>query len=99
MLSWFVSPNHVIAALDGSKLTEDSIETIPEQVDNACLSDNICLATIRRFFLLQMPGNVSRVWLLLSNRTVHMYVMFASVTLVIAMNPASTATLVCHRYT
>ena len=50
MLSWFVSPNHFIAALAGSKLTEDSIETIPEQVDNACLSDNICIATIRRFF-------------------------------------------------
>ena len=35
MLSWFV-----IAALAGSKLTEDVVETIPEQVDNACLSDN-----------------------------------------------------------
>ena len=50
MLSWFVSPNHVIVALAGSKLTKDMVETIPEQVDNACVSDNVCLATIRRFF-------------------------------------------------
>ena len=99
MLSWFVSPNHVIAAHAGSKLTEDTIETIPEQVDNACLSDNICLATIRRFFYCRCLEMCPRVWLLLSNIIVHMYVMFASVTLMIAMNPAPTLTLVCHGYT
>ena len=50
MLSWFVSPNHVTAALAGRKLTEEMVETIPEQVNNASVSDNVCLATIRRFF-------------------------------------------------
>ena len=35
ILSWFVSKDHVTAALSGTKLTEDMVETIPEQVNNA----------------------------------------------------------------
>ena len=38
------------AVLSGTKLTEDMVETIPEQVDNACLSDDVCLSIIKHFF-------------------------------------------------
>ena len=34
----------------GRKITEDLVETIPENVNNACIDESVCIQSIKRFF-------------------------------------------------
>ena len=50
MLSWFIGETEVLDVLRGKKIIEDMVEVIPENVNNACISECVCLASIKRFF-------------------------------------------------
>ena len=50
MLSWFIGETEVLDVLRGKKITEDMVEVIPENVNNACICECVCLASIKRFF-------------------------------------------------
>ena len=50
LLSWFVGADEALEAITGRKITEDQVETIPENVNNACIDESVCIQTIKRFF-------------------------------------------------
>ena len=39
MLSWYIGETEVLDVLRGKKITEDMVEVIPKNVNNACTSD------------------------------------------------------------
>ena len=50
MLSWFIAETKSPDVLRGKKITEDMVEVIPENVNNACICECVCLGSIKRFF-------------------------------------------------
>ena len=50
ILSWFVGEDAACKAITGSKITEDLVEAIPENVNNACINESVCIPSIKRFF-------------------------------------------------
>ena len=50
ILSWFVGMNATEAAIKGRVITEDVVETIPENVNNACIDECVCMRSVKRFF-------------------------------------------------
>ena len=50
LLSWFVGADEALEAIMGRKITEDLVETIPENVNNACIDESVCIQSIKRFF-------------------------------------------------
>ena len=38
------------AAMKGKVITEDIVETIPENVNNACIDECVCMQSVKRFF-------------------------------------------------
>ena len=50
ILSWFVGMDAAEAAMKGKVITEDIVETIPENVDNACIDECVCMHSVKRFF-------------------------------------------------
>ena len=38
------------AAIKGKVITEDTVETIPENVNNACIDECVCMQSVKRFF-------------------------------------------------
>ena len=50
LLSWFVGIDEALEAIKGRKITEDLVETIPENVNNACIDQSICIQRIKRLF-------------------------------------------------
>ena len=43
ILSWFVGEDNALKAITGRKITEDLVETIPENVNNACINESVCI--------------------------------------------------------
>ena len=50
LLSWFVGADEALEAIMGRKITEDLVETIPENDNNACIDESVCIQSIKRFF-------------------------------------------------
>lgn len=50
ILSWFVGVDVAEAAMKGKVITEDIVETIPENVSNACIDECVCMQNVKRFF-------------------------------------------------
>ena len=50
MLAWFIGDATALDVLKGKLVTEDMVEVIPENVNNACISESVCLASIKRYF-------------------------------------------------
>ena len=50
ILSWFAGMNAAEAAIKGKVITEDVVETIPENVSNACIDECVCMQSVKRFF-------------------------------------------------
>ena len=50
LLSWFVGADEALGAIMGRKITEDLVETIPENVNNTCIDESVCIQSIKRFF-------------------------------------------------
>ena len=50
LLSWFVGTDEALEAIMGRKITEDLVETIPENVSNACMHESVCIQSIKRLF-------------------------------------------------
>ena len=50
ILSWFAGMNAAEAAIKGKVITEDVVETIQENVDNACIDECVCMQSVKRFF-------------------------------------------------
>ena len=50
ILSWFVGMDVTEAAIKGKLITEDTVETIPENVNNACIDECVCMQSVKRFF-------------------------------------------------
>ena len=50
ILSWFVGMDAAEAAMKGKVITEDIVETIPENVNNACIDECVCMQSVKRFF-------------------------------------------------
>ena len=48
-LSWFIGEIECLDVLRGKKITKDMVEVIPENVNNACISECMCLASIKKF--------------------------------------------------
>ena len=49
ILSWFVGMDTAEAAIKGKVITEDTVETIPENVNNACIDECVCMQSVKRF--------------------------------------------------
>ena len=50
ILSWFVGIDAAEAAIKGKVIIEDTVETIPENVNNACIDECVCMQSVKRFF-------------------------------------------------
>jgi len=50
ILSWFVGKDAAEEAIKGKIITEDVVETIPENVNNACVDECVCMQSVKRFF-------------------------------------------------
>ena len=50
ILLWFVGMDVAEAAMKGKVITEDIVETIPENVNNACIDECIWMQNVKRFF-------------------------------------------------
>lgn len=50
MLGWFVDGSLVDSALDGTKISESMVETIPKHVSSAIIDDACNLAEIKPYF-------------------------------------------------
>ena len=48
-LSWFIGETECLDVLRGKKITKDMVEVIPENVNNVCISECVCLASIKKF--------------------------------------------------
>ena len=46
LLSWFVGADKALEAIKGMKVTEDLVEAIPENVNNACIDESVCIQYI-----------------------------------------------------
>ena len=68
-LSWFVGADEALEVIICRKITEDLVETISENVNNACIDESVCIQCINRF-LLKMHGKWFLPYLTLSNRDV-----------------------------
>ena len=42
--------DEALEAIMGRKITEDLVETIPENVNNACIDESVCVQSIKRLF-------------------------------------------------
>ena len=49
-LSWFVGMDVTEAAIKGKLITEDTVETILENVNNACIDECVCMQSVKWFF-------------------------------------------------
>lgn len=50
IMTWFVGKDAAEEAMKGKIITEDVVETIPENVNNACIDDCVCMQSVKRFF-------------------------------------------------
>ena len=57
MLSWFIGETEILDVLRGKKITEDMVEVIPENVNNACICECVYLLASKDT-LLMMPGRL-----------------------------------------
>ena len=54
ILSWFVGMDAAESAIKGKVITEDTVETIPENVDNACIDECVCMQSVKRFLQMML---------------------------------------------
>lgn len=50
ILSWFVGMDAAEARMKGKVITEDTVETIPENVNNACIDECVCMQSVKQLF-------------------------------------------------
>lgn len=71
MLLWFVDSKVADMAVKGSIIEEEEVEVRPERVSASCLDENVCLASLQKYFsrdgwasLLQVVSEVKKqpVW-------------------------------------